>query len=293
MASYHVPVLLNEVLEYLEVEPGQKYIDCTLGGGGHTKKIIEAGGIVLGLDTDQEAIDFVSNDQAESLSKKKLFTYKTNFAHLQQVAQSLGFTRVSGILFDLGVSSHQLDTAYRGFSFGADAQLDMRMDPNTQGVTARDLINAGSESELANIFWRYGDERFAKKIAKVVVETRKSRPIETTNDLASLILSVRKRMPADRMHPATRVFQALRIAVNDELETFKEALLQTLTVLAPGGRLVVLCFESLEDQIFKTFLKDNSSSFRLLTKKPIFAQPAEIANNPRSRSGRLRAAERL
>lgn len=267
MNGYHIPVLLNEVLQALSVKPGEKYIDCTFGGGGHFKAIQNLGGIVLGIDQDPEAKAPVHG----------------NFAHLKEIADMAGFHPVSGVLFDLGVSSHQLETDYRGFSFNKEAKLDMRMDQAT-GLTAADLINAGGEKELANLFWKFGEERDSRKIAKAIVEARKVSKVETADQLSHIILRVRRRTSGDRTHPATRVFQALRIAVNDELNSLEEALPQALELLKPGGKLAVISFHSLEDRIVKNFMK-----------KSLLIRPTEqeIENNPRARSGKLRVMEKI
>ena len=264
---YHIPVLLREVLEALNVKPGKKYIDCTYGGGGHSRAIKEAGGIVLGIDQDLEAHAQVHE----------------NFAHLKKIAEKAGFEKVAGILFDLGVSSHQLEADYRGFSFNKAGNLDMRMDQTNQTVTALDLIRAGSEKELAKIFKEFGEENFAGPIAR---EIKKSK-IETTDDLAKAILRVRH--TKDRTHPATRVFQALRIAVNDEIASLEVALPQAVDLLESGGRLAVISFHSLEDRIVKNFMKDNKN-LKVITDKPIMASEKEVLENPRSRSGKLRIA---
>ncbi len=262
---YHIPVLLKEVLEALDVKPGKKYIDCTFGGGGHFRAIQKAGGIVLGIDQDPEAKAPVHG----------------NFAHLKKIAVEAGFNAVDGILMDLGVSSHQLETDYRGFSFNREANLDMRMDPKNQTVTSADLVNAGSEKELANLFWKFGEERANRAVAKAIVEAR---PITTTNRLAEIVLRVRKHSPKDRTHPATRIFQALRIAVNNELENLEEALPQVMELLKPGGKLVVISFHSLEDRIVKNFMK----------KSPLIRPTKEeIEQNPRARSGKLRIYEKI
>lgn len=281
---YHIPVLLKEVLEYLKVEPGKKYIDCTLGGGGHTKAIAKAGGIVLAIDQDDDAIKnfgIVEN----------VVVRKGNFARLKDIADGAGFEKVHGILMDLGVSSHQLETENRGFSFNKDAKLDMRMDPATQSVTAADLVNAGGEKELANLFWKFGEEVASRKIAKAIVEFRKNKKIETTNELANIILKVRHKTVGDRTHPATRVFQALRIAVNDEMASLEVALPQTVELLDRGGRLAVISFHSLEDRIVKNFME--VSVLKVITKKPVMASREEIDANPRARSGKLRIAEKI
>lgn len=277
MNGYHIPVLLNEVIAGLEVKPGEKYIDCTYGGGGHYQAIEKAGGRVLGIDQDPEAKAPVHG----------------NFAHLKEIAAKAGFDQVAGILFDLGVSSHQLETDYRGFSFNREAKLDMRMDPATQMVTAADLINAGGERELANLFWKFGEERFSRQIAKAIVD---SRPIATTNQLAEVILRVRpaaSRRGRDRTHPATRVFQALRIAVNNELESLEVALPQAVKLLKPGGKLLVVSFHSLEDRIVKNFMRMNANTGRMVANKPITPTDEEVRNNPRARSGKLRIYEKI
>lgn len=282
MSQYHVPVLLQETIKYLNIKPGEKYIDCTYGGGGHFRAIQKAGGVVLGIDQDPEAHAPVQG----------------NFAHLKEIAGMIGFNPVSGILFDLGVSSHQLETDYRGFSFGRrrPAKLDMRMDPDHQSVTAADLINAGGETELANLFWRYGEERDSRKIARAIVEERKEgRKVERTEDLVRIILSVSRKSGKDRTHPATRVFQALRIAVNDELASLEEALPQAVELLQAGGRLAVISFHSLEDRIVKNFMRDMGGMGKMeeVTEKPITPGKEEVAANPRARSGKLRVAEKI
>ncbi len=203
-----------------------------------------------------------------------------------------GFSQVAGILFDLGVSTHQLDTDYRGFSFNKDAALDMRKDPDSQVVTAADLIAVASEKELARIIWEYGQDRAARVIAKALVKERTIGKIDTTQRLAEIILSVRHRSLGDRMHPATRTFQALRIAVNDELVTLEEALPQALELLKISGRLVVISFHSLEDRIVKSFF-NSTNSLQILTGKPIIPTEEEIRVNPKARSGKLRAAEKI
>ncbi|MEK7127408.1 MAG: 16S rRNA (cytosine(1402)-N(4))-methyltransferase RsmH [Patescibacteria group bacterium] len=263
MTDYHIPVLLSEVIELLKVKRGGKYIDCTYGGGGHFRGIQEAGGIVLGIDQDPETYAPVHG----------------NFAHLKEIAVENGFDQVDGILMDLGVSSHQLETDYRGFSFGRTGNLDMRMDQTGQTVTALDLIKAGSEKELEKIFREFGEENFAGPIARAIKKSK----IETTDDLAKVILRIRH--TKDRTHPATRVFQALRIAVNDELNSLKEALPQAVELLKPGGKLAVISFHSLEDRIVKDFFNNKQ--------KPVTPTEEEIRRNPRARSGKLRIYEKI
>lgn len=303
MSKYHIPVMLEEVIKLLAVKKDQWYIDCNLGGGGHTEAILQAGGKVLGIDLDPDSISEVaknhnlktkSNDHLQAVSER-LILYQINFSKLKDVVDLLKIGPVQGILFDLGVSSYQLESPERGFSFNQPAPLDMRMDQKRQNVSASDLVNALYENELTELFSRYGEERFAKPIARKIIKFRESKKIETTDQLAKIILSVRPRGKNDRTHPATRVFQALRIAVNDELGSLMEALPQTVEVLSPGGRLAVISFHSLEDKIVKDFLKDqeNKRVLKSITRKPITPQEDEIDLNPRSRSGKLRVAEKL
>ncbi len=289
MEPYHVPVLLKETLDYLDVKPGRTYIDCTLGGGGHTEAILSAKGRVIGIDQDSEAITHVKNrlgDRSTNLTIKH-----ENFAHLQEIAQEMGMSKVSGILLDLGVSSYQLGTAKRGFSFNLPGKLDMRMDTKTLGVTAADLVAAGSEEELAQIFWNYGEERMSRKIARAIVATRGGEPITTTEQLARLVARVKPRKRESHIHPATQVFQALRIAVNSELVNLETVIPSAVNLLESGGRLVIISFHSLEDRIVKTRL-DESRDLFVLTKKPVVASTEEITKNPKSRSAKLRAAQK-
>lgn len=302
MSSYHTPVMLSEVLNYLNIKKGNWYIDCNLGGGGHSEGILKQGGKVLGIDLDPEAITEVAKTHNLKIEKNEgrlqvvsenIILCQSNFSHLQLVAAKFNIGKVSGIMFDLGVSSHQLETAERGFSFNTDAPLDMRMDPN-YGVMAADLVNGLHEKELANLFWKFGEERFARSIARKIVAGRQRKLIQTTNELANIILSARPRGKTDRTHPATRVFQALRIAVNDELNSLMEALPQTLEVLSPHGRLVTISFHSLEDRIVKNFMRDEQQkcSIKIITQKPLEPTEEEVEINPRSRSGKLRVAEK-
>lgn len=299
MSQYHIPVMLKEALDYLQVKKGAWYVDCNLGGGGHTKAILEAGGKVLGLDLDPEAITEVANQYQLQIKKsdhleaqsENLILYQTNFINLQETVNKFKIGPVKGILFDLGVSSHQLETVQRGFSFNTTGPLDMRMSP-TLTVKASDLVNGLHEGELVQLFQKYGEENFAKPIARKIIQYRKNKPITTADELAKIILLVRHRSPSDPTHPATRVFQALRMAVNDELNSLKKALPTALAVLAPQGKLVVLSFHSLEDRIVKNFFKDEeeNNSITILTQKPITPDEEEISSNPRSHSGKLRAA---
>jgi 16S rRNA (cytosine1402-N4)-methyltransferase len=307
MSNYHIPVMPKESIEYLNIQKGCWYIDCNLGGGGHTDLILQAGGKVIGLDLDPDAIrEVAKNHQLEvhtvgdhlEARSETLIIYQSNFAAIDQVISELrNKTRdafsVQGIFFDLGVSTHQLDTPERGFSFNSDAPLDMRMNSDL-GVTASDLVNGLYEKELADLFWKFGEENFSRPIAKKIVEYRKTNKIETTNTLANIILSVRRRSLKDRTHPATRVFQALRIVVNDELNSLTTALPKAFEILSPGGRLVVLSFHSLEDRIAKTYFNDwaEKNVAKIITKKPIETSEEESIKNPRARSAKLRCLEK-
>ncbi len=292
--EFHKSVLLNEAIEFLKVEPGEKYIDATLGGGGDTIRILEQGGSVLGLDADQEAITYVQ-EKIKDLRlkfKEELIVVKGNFRDIEELALKNGFEEVAGILFDLGVSSHQVNTAERGFSFQKDGELDMRMDKDL-GVKAKDLIAVLSKGELQELFIRLGEERFASSIAKHIDAYRKEKPIETTAELAEIVKQSYSG-PFSKIHPATKVFQALRIAVNDELHNLEETLPQAISLLKPKGRLVIISFHSLEDRIvkdaYKTFQGKGLGS--IITKKPIEPREEEITQNARSRSAKMRVFER-
>lgn len=279
----HIPVLQKEVLQYLDPKPNENFIDCTIGEGGHASAILEAvrpRGRVLGIDWQ---IRIKSGD-------RRLILSQGNFANLKEIAEKENFKNISGILFDLGFSSWHIEESGRGFSFQRREPLDMRYDVRNQ-LTAEKIINFWSKFEIEKILSEYGEERFASQIAERIVEERKVRPIKNTFQLAELVKrSVRGR---DKINPATRTFQALRIAVNDELNNLKAALLQAKEILVSGGRLAVISFHSLEDRIVKNFLKDNAAEIEILTKKPVTPSFAEIKSNPRSRSAKLRAAKKL
>lgn len=293
MNNYHIPVLLQEVLQYLKIKPEGLYIDATLGGGGHAFAIIKHGGRVLGIDTDQDAIEHVEQELGSKNKElsKNLKVVNGNFAQIKQLAKENGFDQVDGILLDLGVSSHQFDTPDRGFSF-QPGPLDMRMGKSLS-VTAADLVNGLTEKELSELFVRLGEEPYARRIARLIVDARKIAPFTTTDQLAGLIK--RSIHSGDAIHPATRVFQALRIAVNDELHALRESLPQAVSLLKPGGRLVIISFHSLEDRIVKqTFEKFRQEGLgENVTKKPVIATDAEVLQNRRARSAKLRVFEKF
>ncbi len=300
----HIPVLLEPILQHLL--PAQRVIDGTLGAGGHAAALLEAGaGALLGLDRDPQALD-IARARLASFGERAYIVHNS-YLHMADEAARLGWTAVEAILLDLGVSSMQFDTPERGFSFRHDAPLDMRFDPTGDSPTAAALIDALDADELADIFFRYGEERHARRIARAIIAAR---PIATTGELAQIVAGAVPRQRDSHIHPATRVFQALRIAVNDELGVLERTLPLAIDLLAPGGRLAVISFHSLEDRIVKDALRlastdcicpprtpicicGHRASIRLLTKKPITADEDECARNPRSRSAKLRIAEKL
>jgi 16S rRNA (cytosine1402-N4)-methyltransferase len=279
--TQHVPVLYQEALDLLNVQPGQVYVDATLGGAGHTQGILERGGLVIGLDQDPEAVE-----RAKALSHPHLLAYRANFRHLKEVLKEAGVEEVAGILADLGVSSFHLEDPGRGFSYQKEGPLDMRM--GTEGPTAEEVVNTLPLEELYRLLRDLGEEKQAHRIAKAIVEVRRKARIRTTTELAEIV----RRAVGFRKagHPARKTFQALRMYVNDELGALEAFLRQAEEALAPGGRLVVITFHSLEDRLVKRFLKE--SGLKVLTKKPIAPSPEEVAKNPRSRSAKLRAAEK-
>ncbi len=278
---FHIPVLLNEAIEVLNIKPGNTYIDATLGGSSYASEIIKRGGKVLGIDLDSRALE-----HAEELKLENLTWIQGNYKNLTEIAHENGLTTVSGIVYDLGLSSDQLSNANLGLSFNTNNPLDMRLD-QALGVTAADLVNGMTEEELVHLFEKYGEEMYAKKIAKVIVSQRIKRPIKTTGQLASLIT---KAVPTrGNIHPATRVFQALRIVVNDELGNLESSLEQAVELLEPGGRLVVVSFHSLEDSVVKALSERSDVSVIGAVIRPSFK---EVADNPRSRSAKLRTYEK-
>jgi 16S rRNA (cytosine1402-N4)-methyltransferase len=312
MEEGHRPVLAEEVIKMLAPRPGSLHVDCTVGGGGHTERILEAAspdGRVLGLDADPAAVGRVG----ERLARfgDRLVLRQANFRSLSDVAREAGFDAVDGILLDLGLSSFQLADGERGFGFRAGGPLDMRFDP-TRGEPASALLADLDEAALADLFRRYGEEPHARRIARAIVEARRAEPITTAERLAEVVERAvpRRPGPRGRIHPATRVFQALRIAVNSELESLGAVLEAALDLLRPGGRLVVLSYHSLEDRIVKRFVAaerrgctcppsfpvcicGRAPRLRPVGPQPAMPSEAEVAANPRARSARLRTAERL
>jgi 16S rRNA (cytosine1402-N4)-methyltransferase len=285
----HASVLLGESLDYLEIRPDGIYVDATFGAGGHTRAILErvTRGRVIAIDADPSAVS-----RAQTITNPSFTFVQANFSELRRVLDDCGVESVDGILFDLGVSSMQLDEAQRGFSFREDAELDMRMDPYA-GRSAYDILATASETELADIFFHYGEERAARRIAHAIVMRRNTgRLPRTTLEFAAMVSGIVHRPgKRERIHPATRVFQALRIAVNDELGALKSGLDAAVGSLRAAGRIVAISFHSLEDRIVKqTFRGDERLS--VLTKKPILPTESEMAENPRARSAKLRAAQR-
>lgn len=307
----HVPVLLSEVLGALSVRPGGVYVDATVGGGGHSlaiARLLGPEGTLIGIDRDPSALR-IAEERLKSVDARVILI-KANFRELTRALAPTGIKEVDGVLFDLGFSSWQVEENERGLSYRREAKLDMRLDP-TEGVSAADLVNTLPEEELARIIWCYGEERWAKAIARAIVRRRRIRPITTTVELAHVVKQAipaasRRRGP----HPARRTFQALRIAVNRELENLERGLEEAVAILRPGGRLAVISFHSLEDRIVKRFFRDKSAGcvcppdlpvctcsrrpeLAVITRRPIRPSPAEVAANPRARSARLRVAERL
>lgn len=288
----HLPVLLKEVLKYLDPRPGQNFVDCTFGFGGHALAIlkkIKPAGKVLGIDSDKETL-------AQTEKRKNLILAQGNFADLERIVKEQKFQPINGILFDLGVSSWQIDKSRRGFSFQKDEPLDMRLDPGKNNLTAGQIVSSWEETELKKIFQEYGEERFSGRIARAICSIRQNKKIETTSQLVKIIKqAVPGRFQHGKRHFATRIFQSLRIAVNDELNNLESALNQSLDILESNGRLAVISFHSLEDRIVKNFFREQArkNNLKILTKKPVQPTEQEIKDNKRSRSAKLRAAVKI
>jgi 16S rRNA (cytosine1402-N4)-methyltransferase len=309
--TFHQPVMIKEVVESLHCRAGGIYVDGTVGGGGHAYEILEQSapeGMLIGIDRDEEALA-AAEIRLRGFGRRKILV-KGNFLDIAAILAGLKIKFVDGIVLDLGVSSHQLEEARRGFSFAQEGPLDMRMDSD-QDFSAGDLVNNFAENELAKIIRDYGEERMARRIARAIVRKRAGAPITTTTELAAV---VRQAVPAaygrQRIHPATRTFQAIRIAVNDELVDLPRAIRSGLGVLAGGGRFSIIAFHSLEDRVVKNEFRwgeggcicpprlpvcicQRKAVLKVLTKKPLRPGPEELAGNPRARSARLRTAERI
>jgi 16S rRNA (cytosine1402-N4)-methyltransferase len=299
--SSHIPVLLNEVMDALQVKPEGHYIDCTLGAGGHSAAILERGGRVLGIDIDPQAIDMARNNLVSYGNRVNLIN--NSFENLDIICSKTNFSPVNGVLFDLGMSSLQISDPERGFSFQSEGPLKMCFNPSEE-LTAEIIINDFPEDDIARIIRNYGEESKSKAIAKAIVSNR---PISTTTQLSAIISKVVGFH--GRIHPATKTFQAIRIEVNRELERIKSALKQVVNILIVGGRLVVISFHSLEDRLVKNFMRMESqecicpprtpicichqANFKLITKKVVVASSAEVTVNPLSRSAKMRVAERI
>jgi len=308
---HHIPVMLEECLAGLALRPGGTYVDCTLGGGGHSRAISRAigpGGLLIGVDRDEAAIQAAIADNDNWVSSTMFF--HGNYDCLTEFLSQAGVDGVDGVLFDLGVSSHQLDTGERGFSYHQDAPLDMRMDRRIS-TTAADLVNNLDHRQLSKIIWQLGEERWADRIARFIVEQRAKHPITTTGQLVEVIKAA---VPAgarrEGPHPARRTFQALRIAINDELGSLERGLRQAVKHTRPGGRICVISFHSLEDRLIKQTFRSMAGHctcpadfpqcvcspvclIRVVTSKPVLPSREEIENNPRARSAKLRIAERV
>ncbi len=306
--QFHVPVMKEEVIKYLITDPSGTYIDCTIGGAGHSLAILEKltkHGRLIGIDADQQAIHF-ANERLQRF-KNRFQLFNVNFSALADVMQDANISHVEGILLDLGVSSYQINNGQRGFSYLTDGPLDMRMNRD-QKLTARDIINNYSKDELSSIFREYGEERQARAIARAIVNKRKQSPVKTTKELSDII----RRIVPQKFHikSLSRVFQAIRIRANDELINLANVLEHSIPILMEGGRLVVISYHSLEDKIVKTFLRKQSNpctcptsfpecichkkpTVKILTKRVVKPSEEEINTNKRSRSARLRAAEKI
>jgi len=308
----HIPVLVDKVIKYLEPEENGVYLDCTVGMGGHAQMILDKSapsGRLFGLDVDPEAIEIAKNNLAKYSPRFELF--HASYTELDKILDNLHIDFVDGVLFDLGVSSLQLDKSSRGFSFQSEAPLDMRMDIS-KSPDAKDVVNTLSRDELVKIFKEFGEERWSKRIANQIIKERKNEPIKTTTQLADIVIDAVPNWSIykQKIHPATRIFQALRIYINNELDNLKLGLKKAVERLKPAAVICVISFHSLEDRIVKNSFRDFASkcicppglpvcvcnhkpSLKLLTRSPVVPEKSEIEMNPRSRSAKLRAAEKL
>ena len=290
--TYHISVMPQETIEYLLIKPGGIYVDCTFGGGGHTRAILKADPTtqVIAFDTDPDAFEHNQQVLEEEFPGRVRFIW-ANFVTLRLALKKIGITQVDGVLADFGTSTYQIRNK-AGFSFAHDTKLDMRMSAAHGTLTAAEIVNNASQEELATIFWRYGQERFGRQIARAIVRLRAQEKIKTTVQLADIIKkSVASKQGA--IHPATRVFQALRIVVNHELDHIQGLLKQVPLVLKKGGRVVCISFHSLEDRLVKQAFKEQSGQLEIVTPKVVVPTASELAHNPSSRSAKLRAAQKI
>lgn len=296
MFNLHLPVMKDEVIRFLDPKPGEDFVDCTVGLGGHALAILERNkpdGRVLGIDFDPQILEDLKLRVRGKEFEKRFILVCDNFANLEEIAKKHGFASVSGVLFDLGLSSWHLETSRRGFSLWRNEPLDMRYNPKVNTLTAETILNTWNLTDIERILRVYGQERFARRIAKKIVE---SRPLRSTIDLVIAVEGATPRWyHRRRIHFATKTFQALRIAVNNELENLEKALPQAINVLGVGGKLAVIAFHSLEDRIVKNFMrtKAKEGAVKILTKKPIRPSEKEVKENPRARSARLRVAMKV
>jgi 16S rRNA (cytosine1402-N4)-methyltransferase len=297
MSKFHTPVMLKEVLDYLNLRPGQIIVDATIGTAGHSKGILERimpGGRLIGIDRDQESLG-MARERLRNFSEVCEFVYG-NFMHIDSILKDLNINKIDGIIFDLGLSSFQLEDPLRGFSFQSEGPLDMRLDRNSY-ISAYDLINNLNEEEISALLWTFGQERWHNRIAHLLVQTRQKHPISTTSELSQIVFEAipqRYRYRHYRIHPATRTFQAVRIAVNRELETLEDAINKAIELLNKKARICVISFHSLEDRIVKLSFRKFASLglINIITPKPLTPKVSEIEENPSSRSSKLRVAER-
>lgn len=311
MKFNHEPVLLKETIDALNIKENGIYVDCTVGGAGHSIEILKRvgpHGKLVAIDQDEEALLTATNRLKDY--NDRVYFIKCNYAYLGQILDSLNIDKVDGVLMDIGVSSHQLDEASRGFSYHQDAILDMRMDKE-QELTAKDVVNTYSKEELETIFWNYGEEKWGMRIADFIVKAREEKEISTTFELVDIIKNaIPKKVRMQSKHPAKKIFQAIRIEVNKELDVLETGILSAVERLKSGGRLVIITFHSLEDRIVKTNFKElakgctcpsefpvcvcgSREKIKVITKRPIVASEEEIGRNIRSRSAKLRVAEKL
>ena len=310
MSFNHIPVLLDETIAGLNIKSDGIYLDCTLGGGGHSYEILKRldNGMLIGLDQDLEAIEFASNRLHEFGNKFK--AVHTNFENAVEILKELEVGKVDGVLMDIGVSSYQIDQGLRGFSYRMNAPLDMRMD-NRSRFSASYVINEYTKEELEDIFWKYGEEKWGRRIAEFIVEERSIKPIETTMDLVAIIdRAVPASVRSKGGHPAKRIFQAVRIEVNKELDVLSSTIPEIVKMIKPGGRIAIITFHSLEDRIVKNIFRElntgcicpsdfpvcvcnHTRSLKLINRKPIVATNKELRQNPRAKSAKLRIAEKV